>query len=89
MKSVIQVEKRCYLCGALEPLHDHHIFGGTSNRSKSEKLGLKVWLCEKHHRKVHQNGKAMKFLKRKGQKYYEKNIGTREDFIKEFGRSYL
>lgn len=28
-------------------------------------------------------------LKRKAQEYYEENIGTRDDFIREFGRSYL
>lgn len=28
-------------------------------------------------------------LKQKAQEYYEENIGTRDDFIREFGRSYL
>lgn len=28
-------------------------------------------------------------LKRKAQKYYEEHIGTRDDFIREFGKSYL
>lgn len=28
-------------------------------------------------------------LKLKAQKYYEEHIGTRDDFIREFGKSYL
>lgn len=31
-------------------LEEHHIFEGTANRNLSEKYGLKVYLCQKHHR---------------------------------------
>ena len=44
VKSILQDEKRCYLCGGTNGLERHHIFGG-SNRKWSERLGLWVWLC--------------------------------------------
>ena len=60
----------CWLCGAngcADPLDKHHIFGG-SNRKKSERMGLVVYLC--HHRchifgkkAVHQDKETM--LKRR------------------------
>ncbi len=91
MQSVIQQEKACYICGALG-VHDHHIFGAY-NRKKSEKYGLKVWLCPPHHNMsdegVHFNKSLDLRLKREAQRYYEANIGTRADFIREFGKSVL
>lgn len=100
MKSIIQTEKECYLCGCRIPygfydgLEDHHIFFGTSNRAKSEKLGLKVWLCgETCHRTgkraVHRNRETDLLIKRHAQEVYEDTYGNRTDFIREFGRSYL
>ena len=93
MESVIQTEKQCYACGTTLNLHDHHIIYGTSNRKKSEKYGLKVWLCAYHHNMsnegVHFNKSLDLALKTKAQTYYEKHYGSREDFIREFGRSWL
>jgi hypothetical protein len=93
MESVMQSEKQCYACGTTLNLHDHHIIYGTSNRKKSEKYGLKVWLCAYHHNMsnegVHFNKALDLALKTKAQTYYEEHYGTREDFIREFGRSYL
>lgn len=60
-KSILQSVKECYLCrkdamilgynGQLpsEGLHRHHIMFGTGNRQQSERYGLWVWLCVKHH----------------------------------------
>ena len=48
-KSIMQTEKRCYVCGTTYNLHDHHIFYGTANRKQSEKHGFKVFLCGRHH----------------------------------------
>ena len=45
----MQNVKRCYLCGAVVGLEEHHVFGGVANRKLSEKYGLKVWLCQEHH----------------------------------------
>lgn len=99
MKSIIQTSKECFLCGMTTPsgfwdgLEEHHVFFG-SNRKKSEKRGLKVWLCgETCHRNgkkaVHRNRETDLFIKRQAQEVYENTYGSRADFIKEFGKSYL
>lgn len=99
MKSIIQTSKECFLCGMTAPsgfwdgLEEHHVFFG-SNRKKSEKRGLKVWLCgETCHRNgknaVHRNRETDLFIKRQAQEVYENTYGSRADFIKEFGKSYL
>ena len=99
MDSVIQREKECFLCGntltyGMNGLEDHHVFFGHGNRSVSEKYGLKVWLCgHRCHRygknAAHQNRETDVYLKRVAQRVYEEKYGTREDFIRDFGRSYL
>ena len=94
LDSVLQKEKCCFVCGAMQGLECHHIYGGIANRPISEKLGLKVWLCVEHHRGtdgVHgKNGKIlMEHLHKKGQEYFEEHYGNRMDFIKSFGKSYL
>lgn len=93
MKTVLQKEKKCYVCGTTYNLHDHHIFFGTSNRKHSEKRGLKVWLCGMHHNLsnegVHFQKPLDTHLKKLAQEYYEEHINTREKFIEEFGRNYL
>lgn len=93
MKSVIQKDKECYVCGKVRGLHDHHILFGTANRKLSELYGLKVWLCVEHHtgsnEAVHHNKELDMNLKKLAQKYYEANYGTREDFRETFGRNYL
>ena len=51
-----------------------------------------VYLCVEHHTGntgVHHNRELDLRLKRSCQRYYEKRIGMREEFIKEFRRSYL
>lgn len=93
MKTVLQKEKKCYVCGTTYNLHDHHIFFGTSNRKQSEKRGLKVWLCGMHHNLsnegVHFQKPLDTHLKKLAQEYYEEHYGTRGDFRREFGKSYL
>lgn len=92
MKSVMQFDKRCFLCGTTLNLHDHHIFFGTANRKKSERFGLKVYLCMEHHTGssgVHFNEDLDDGLKKLAQKKFEELYGSRETFIKEFGKSVL
>lgn len=93
MKSVLQSEKECYVCGTTYNLHSHHIFPGKPNRQLSEKRGLKVWLCLHHHtgsnEAVHNNKDLDLHLKQKAQEYYETHYGDREQFRQEFGKSYL
>ena len=91
MKSILQNEKRCYICGRPDGLHDHHIFGA-ANRKWSEKYGLKVWLCAPHHNMsdagVHFNKALDIQLKQIAQRAYEAERGH-DDFMKIFGKSYL
>lgn len=93
MKSVLQKKKECWVCGTELGLHDHHIIFGTANRRKSEKYGLKVWLCPQHHNMsgagVHHNRVLDLKLKQMAQRHYEEYIGTREAFIIDFGKSYI
>jgi hypothetical protein len=42
------IEKKCYITGATEGLHKHHIFGA-SNRKHSETYGLYVYLIPRLH----------------------------------------
>lgn len=90
--------RKCWLCGATgnrEPLDKHHIFGGNPNRKKSEKYGLVVDLCHfKCHifgkEAVHNNKANMQKLHEYGQrKAMEEQGWTVEDFIREFGKSYI
>lgn len=99
MKSVIQVEKKCFLCGSnqdygFNKLEEHHIYFGTANRKKSEQYGLKVWLCgHKCHRNgpnsPHKNKMVDNSLKCLAQAKFEEIYGDRELFRQEFGKSYL
>ena len=70
----------------------HHIFGGC-NRKKSEKYGFVVPLRPDFHPNVvhfnRKNGDIDTKLKTIAQTYYEEHIGSREEFRKEFGKSWL
>lgn len=89
--------RRCWLCGAngnSDPLDRHHIFGA-SNRKKSEKYGLVVYLC---HNKchifgefaVHNNRNTMQELHEYGQrKAMQENGWDVDQFRREFGKNYL
>jgi len=92
MESIIQQIKKCYVCGTTVSLESHHCIHGTANRAKAEQYGLKVWLCNKHHtgssESVHRNNDMDLFFKQLAQEYFEEICGSREDFIKEFGKSY-
>lgn len=94
MKSIIQNEKKCYVCPRFMGLHEHHIIYG-KNRKNSEQDGLKVYLCYEHHEGtngVHgKNGHDLDlFLKRVAQKkwleYYNK---TQEEWLEKYKKNYL
>lgn len=93
-KSIIQKDKKCYVCESQYNLHNHHIMFG-KNRKKADKDGLTVYLCLKHHEGqygVHGKGghDLDLLLKRIAEdrwlSHYEKTI---DDFIKRYGRNYL
>lgn len=92
MDSVLQDEKKCWFCHTTYGLESHHCLHGTANRKIAEKYGLKVWLCNHHHTGqagVHKHKEFDLVLEQLAQTYYEEHYGTREDFIKEFGKNYL
>ena len=92
MKSILQDEKKCFLCNTVFNLHEHHIFFGSANRKISEANGFKVWLCAYHHNmshySVHHDRKLDLLVKKVCQRKYEKTH-SRDEFIKLIGRSYL
>lgn len=89
----LQSNKECYFCGSEQNLHRHHIYHGTSNRANSEKYNMVVWLCYRHHNGsnegVHFNRKLDLRLMMDAQRDFESNIGTREDFRRIFGKSFI
>ena len=90
MKSILQSEKGCWVCRRKNNLASHHVFFGTANRKKSEKYGLKVWLCYNCHtgqNGVHFNPSLDKRLKMMAQEVFEKRYGH-EKFMEEFGKNW-
>lgn len=93
VKSLLQRNKACYICGTTLNLHLHHIFYGTANRSISDADGCVVYLCQDHHtgaHGVHFNKKLDLSLKMKcEQAYLKQNNKTIDDFIQRYGKNYL
>lgn len=83
--------RKCYICGTTIGIECHHVFGG-AYRNKSTKYGYVRDLCAAHHRtskySAHLNMGLNHKLRRECQREFEQTR-TREEFIKEFGRSYL
>lgn len=72
----------------------HEVFFGTANRQKSIKYGLVVFLTPEMHNMsnigVHFNRQFDLQLKKIGQKTAMTEFGwSKEDFIREFGKSYI
>ena len=79
----------CYLCGKATTLEEHHIFNGFGLRSHSDEDGLTCYLCHSCHENVHLNASLRMYLKELGQKTFEREIGTRDQFIKRYHKNYL
>lgn len=81
----------CFFTGTA-PVERHHIFGG-HNRKNSEKYGFVIPLRpDLHPNGVHAGANAKEIdeqLKTMAQKYFEDHYGSREDFRRIFGKSYL
>ena len=92
MRSILQTDKKCYLCGRISGLERHHVIHGTANRRKAEKMGLWIWLCPECHRNgpeaVHRNATLDRNLKKIAQKRYE-YTHTRAEWMREIGRNYI
>lgn len=62
------------------------IFG--RNRYNSIKYGFVLPVCRECHDQLHNDCELQLFWKRKCQDYYEKNVGTTEQFIEIFKKNY-
>lgn len=76
----------CYLCG-LKKNHLHEVFYGR-NRVNSIKYGLFIPVCEKCHRKCHNDADLIDSLHKKGQLLFMCNYPELE-FINVFKTNYL
>ncbi len=99
MKSIMQKEDTntvCWNCKCtpnIRWLEEHHVFGGP-NRKWSEQYGLKVYLCYMCHRDNKKgfhgcNKDLQQRLFEAAQQAFEREHGTREEFMQIFGRNYL
>lgn len=80
--------EKCYLCDSTYKLTWHEIYSG-KNRQNSMKNGLCLRLCLNCHSKEQEDSQFNDYWHKQGQLYWEENIGSREEFIKVFRRSYL
>lgn len=84
--------EHCYFTG-VKPVERHHIFPGNPNRKNSEKYGFVIPLRPDLHPNGTQAGKnAAEMdlkLKQMAQEYFESHYGSREEFRRIFGRSWL
>lgn len=90
-KSIMQDEKRCYLCGKLTDLEKHHVFGGVANRPISEKLGLWVYLCRECHtgQEGAQYNKWTNLRLKQDAQYAFERTHTRSELMRWIGKNYL
>lgn len=98
----MQKTKECYICRKAacnylielpsEGLHKHHVIFGKGYRNLSEKYGLWVYLCPKHHTEswdsVHKNKKVNVELRMEAERrFLEKH--TMKEWMENFTRNYL
>ena len=90
--SLLDNERRCYICGTTLNLHRHHIYPGAF-RNKSEQYGCWVYLCFDHHvgnHGIHTTPEGQAYarqLKAICQQEFER-IHGHEKFMKIFKRNY-
>lgn len=90
MKSILQTEKRCFLCGVTYGLEVHHCLHG-SRRKIADKYGLTVYLCRECHRGnegVHFNRDKDEKLKRLAEMEFERRYGE-DEWFRVVGKRYL
>ena len=103
-RSIMQETRECYLCrkeatkngyyGQLRTyqLHRHHVIFGRGYRELSEKYGLWVYLCQKHHTEgqdsVHKNKKVNVALRIEAEKAFLREH-TFQEWMQLFTRNYL
>lgn len=78
----------CMYCGSMYQPTCHEIYEGR-NRKNSMIYGFVLPLCLSCHQKLQDDPGFNIKWKKEAQKYFEKNYGTREEFIEIFRRNYL
>lgn len=83
--------EKCYLCP--KPAQQvHHIYAG-SRKKASERYGFKIPICADCHtlgpRAVHRCPEVDRWLKRECQLEFERQGGSRFEFVRIIGRNYL
>lgn len=89
--SIIQSEKECWFCHSKSDLEVHHVMNGYGLREKSEKYGLKIWLCRKCHDKLHFSAESKEMslrAKKEAEKAFLRDHAI-EEWMAEFHRNYL
>ena len=79
---------KCMLCPNTKNLTWHECFAG-SNRQKSMQYGFCLRMCMNCHQKHQHDKKFNDYWHNRCREYWLDNIGTLEEFIKVFGKSYL
>ncbi len=79
--------EHCILCGDKKD-NLHEIFFG-KNRIKSMNYGFVIPLCYSCHLEMHHNINLQEIWHIRGQLYFEKYLGSRNEFIALFGKSYI
>lgn len=91
---VTEYRNICFFCGEAAEC-EHHLLFGNGIRKLAEKDGLKVPCCNRCHNmgniteRIHDNIMAERMSKMLGQAMFELKIGTREEFRRRYGKSYL
>lgn len=80
---------KCCVCSSKYQITKHEIFEGSARRINSMKYGFVLPISLDCHKKYQDNLIFTTKWKIKAQKYFENEYGSREEFIKLFGRSYL
>lgn len=89
MKSIIQSDKKCIICGTTQNLEKHHMIFGTGKRKLADADGLWCWLCSEHHKAVHNEDTYDKeMLQVMAQRAYEREHGHRA-WMARYRRNYL
>ena len=93
LKSILQKEKECFFTHCRSGLHKHHVFEG-ADRELSEKNGLWIYMEGTIHNgyireSLHNNAEFNLWMKQYAQRIYERERGSREEFLSLFRQNYL
>lgn len=98
-ESLMQKGKYCYLCYEkygkynYRALHKHHALHGSANRALAEADGLYIYACLGCHEldkdAIHNCYATDLSVMQQAQRVYEEKLGSREAFIKRYGKSFL